>query len=239
VTEAARGQGTRGEFVSRLAEAISSVTTTHPLRVAIDGPPASGKTTLADELAVVLRAQGRDVIRATIDDFLVNRAQRYRRGRYSPEGCYFDAHDRAALCRVLLDPLGPAGDRRFQHAVFDSDTDTPSSPPTSTAPADAVLLFDGVFLLRPELIDQWDLRIFVSVPLEQTVDRATRRGTTPAGSTADTADIERSWRDRYIPAQQLYFAKDRPTDHADIIVYNDRLHRPTWEVRPHSSIHRV
>jgi hypothetical protein len=133
---------------------------------------------------VALRAQGRDVIRATIDNFLVPRAQRYRRGRYSAEGCYFDAHDRAALCRVLLDPLGRGGDRRFQHAVFDTDT-----PPTSTAPADAVLLFDGVFLLRPELIDRWDRRIFVSVPFEQTVDRARARGNALAGSTADTADI--------------------------------------------------
>jgi uridine kinase len=239
VTEAARDQGTRDEFVSRLAEAISSVATTHPLRVAIDGPPASGKTTLADELAVALRARGRDVIRATIDDFLVQRAQRYRRGRYSAEGCYFDAHDRAALCRILLDPLGPGGDRRFQHAVFDTDADTPSSAPASTAPADAVLLFDGVFLLRPELIDRWDLCIFVSVPFEQTVDRARDRGAALAGSTTDAAEIERSWRYRYIPAQQLYFAIARPTDHADIIVYNDQLHRPTWEVRPSSSIHRI
>ena len=239
MTETARDQGTRGEFISRLAEAISSVTTTHPLRVAIDGPPASGKTTLADELAVVLRAQGRDVIRATIDDFLVHRAQRYRRGRYSAEGCYFDAHDRAALCRILLDPLGPGGDRRFQRAIFDTDTAAPPSPPASTAPADAVLLFDGVFLLRPELIHRWDLRIFVSVPFEQTVDRARDRGTVLAGSTVDTADIERSWRHRYIPAQQLYFAIARPTDHADIIVYNDQLHRPTWEVQPNSSIHRI
>jgi uridine kinase len=239
VTEPAGDQGARGEFVSRLAGAISSVPTTHPLRVAVDGPPASGKTTLADELAVVLRAQGRDVIRATVDDFLVPRAQRYRRGRYSAEGCYFDAHDRAALCRVLLDPLGPGGDRRFQHAVFDNDTDTPLSPSAITAPADAVLLFDGVFLLRPELIDRWDLRIFVSVPFERTVDRARDRSTASTGSSADNADIERSWRDRYIPAQQLYFATARPTDRADIVVHNDQLDRPTWDVRPGSSIHRI
>ncbi|KAA9377584.1 uridylate kinase [Microbispora cellulosiformans] len=224
-------QGTRGELVSQLAEAVRSVTAAHPLRVAIDGPPASGKTTLADELAVVLRAQDRDVIRATIDDFLVPHAQRYRRGRYSAEGCYFDAHDHAALCRVLLDPLGPGGDRRFRHAVYDRDTETPSSPPARTAPADAVLLFDGVFLLRPELIDRWDLRIFVSVPFEKTVARARDRNAAPAGPTADTAEIERSWRDRYIPSQKLYFATVRPTDHADVIVYNDQLQRPAWEVR--------
>lgn len=225
-------QGTRGELIDRLAEAIRSATTAHPLRVAIDGPPAVGKTTLADELAVVLRAQDRNVIRATIDDFLFPRAQRYRHGQYSAESCYFDAHDRAALCRVLLDPLGPGGDRRFQPSVYDQDTDTPLSPPAA-APADAVLLFDGVFLLRPELIDRWDLRIFVSVPFEQTVDRARNRGTALAGSTADITEIERSWRTRYIPSQQLYYATAHPTDHADIIVYNDQLKRPAWEVRRH------
>ncbi|MGA4539695.1 cytidylate kinase family protein [Uniformispora flossi] len=246
-------QAPRSEFIGRLAHAISSVTATHPLRVAVDGPPASGKTTLADELAAVLGAQDRDVIRATIDDFLVPRARRYRRGRYSAEGCYFDAHDHAALCRVLLDPLGPDGDRMFRPAVLDGDTDTPSSAPATTAPADAVLLFDGVFLLRPELVDRWDLRIFVSVPYELTVERAKNRGTALAGPTRDTADparttntttartaeIERSWRNRYIPAQQLYFAMAHPTDHADIIVYNDQLERPTWDVRPRSPIHRI
>ncbi|NRQ31753.1 uridylate kinase [Nonomuraea sp. NN258] len=224
--------GTRGELISALTEAIGSVTAAHPLRVAIDGPPAAGKTTLADELAVVLRAQARDVIRAGIDDFLFPRAQRYRRGRYSAESCYFDAHDHAALRRVLLDPLGPGGDRRFQHAVYDRDTDAPASPPAATAPANAVLLFDGVFLLRPELIDRWDLSIFVSVPFERTVDRARERGTAPAGSAAGTAEIERSWRDRYIPSQRLYFATVRPAERADIIVHNDRLQRPSWEIRP-------
>lgn len=116
---------------------------------------------------------------------------------------------------------------------------SPVPPCGHDRPSDAVLLFDGVFLLRPELVNRWDLRIFVSVPFEQTVDRARDRSTVLAGSTTDTAEIERSWRDRYIPAQQLYFATTRPTDHADIIVYNAQLQRPTWEVRPHSSIHGI
>ena len=129
--------GTRDELLSRLAEAVGSVTVAHPTRVAIDGPPAAGKTTLADELAVVLRAQGRDVIRATIEGFLLPRSQRYRRGEYSAEGCYHDSFDFDALHRVLLDPLGPGGDRRFQQAVYDhrhGDRSCPSRsrrhPPT-------------------------------------------------------------------------------------------------------------
>ncbi|MEV0133002.1 cytidylate kinase family protein [Dactylosporangium sp. NPDC050688] len=220
-------QGTRDELLRRLAEAVGSTTAAHPRRVAIDGPPAAGKTTLADELAAVLRTQGRDVIRATIDDFLFPRARRYPRGEYSAEGCYFDAHDYDALNRVLLDPLGPGGDRRFQHAVYDRTADAVLSPPVTTAPADAVLVFDGVFLMRPELMDRWDLRIFVSTTLEKTVDRAVIR----ERQVSSRAEVERRWRERYIPSQQLYFATVRPTDHADIIVHNDEPQRPVWETR--------
>jgi uridine kinase len=133
----------------------------------------------------------------------------------------------AALNRVLLDPLGPGGDRRIQHAVYDRRTDTALPPPVNTAPADAVLLFDGVFLMRPELIDPWDLRIFVSTAFAETVDRAMLR----EQEVLSAAEVERRWRDRYIPSQQFYFATVRPTDHADIVVYNDDLQRPTWETR--------
>jgi uridine kinase len=214
-------------LLGRLAQAIGSLRTTHPTRVAFDGPPAAGKTTLADELAVALQEQGREVIRATIEGFLFPRAQRYRRGEYSAEGCYFDTHDFDALRRVLLDPLGPGGDRRYQRAVYDRGTDRVMPPAATTASPDAVLLFDGVFLLRPDLIDRWDLRIFVSAPFEDTIARALvrERGVLSAD------DVERRWRERYIPSQQFYFATVRPTDHADILVYNDVFQRPTWETR--------
>ncbi|MGC4863961.1 uridylate kinase [Micromonospora sp. DT53] len=219
-------RGTRDELLGHLADAVGSVTVAHPTRVAIDGPPAAGKTTLADELAVVLRERGRDVVRATIDDFLFPRTQRYPRGEYSAEGCYYDTHDHDALKRVLLDPLGPGGDRRFQPAVYDHTADAVLSPPVTTAPANAVLVFDGVFLLRPELLAGWDLRIFVSTALERTVDRAVIR----ERRVSTRADIERRWRQRYIPSQRLYFATARPTRYADVVVHNDEPQRPVWEV---------
>ncbi|HEX4088962.1 MAG TPA: cytidylate kinase family protein [Trebonia sp.] len=220
--------GTRGELLDRLADAIGSVAAPHPVRVAIDGSPAAGKTTLADELALLLRDQGREVIRTTTESFQLPRAQRYRRGEFSPEANYHDSFDYDTLRRVLLDPLGPGGDRRYQQAVYDLATDTILSPPALTAQADAVLLLDGVFLLRPELVDRWDLSIFVSVAFEQTLDRARIRDLALLGS---AAEVERRFRTRYIPAQRLYFAEARPTDHADIVVHNDEPGRPAWEVR--------
>ncbi|MEU7823112.1 cytidylate kinase family protein [Catellatospora sp. NPDC049133] len=218
---------TRDDVLGRLAEAVGAVTAAHPTRVAIDGPPAAGKTTLADELADVLRQRGREVIRATIDDFVFPRARRYPRGEYSAEGCYFDTHDHDALNRVLLDPLGPGGDRRFQHAVYDRAADTVLSPPVEQAAADAVLVFDGVFLMRPELVDRWDLRVFVSTELDRTVDRAVIR----ERGVSSRAEVERRWRERYIPSQQWYFAAVRPADQVDIIVHNDEPQHPVWETR--------
>jgi uridine kinase len=221
--------GTRSDLLGRLAEVVDAVANGHPTRVALDGPPAAGKTTLADELAVVLRGRGREVIRVTIEDFLTPRSQRYRRGEDSAEGCYHDSFDFDALHRVLLDPLGPDGDRRFRQAVYDKATDTALSEPVRTAPDDAVLLFDGVFLMRPELIDRWDLRIFVSAAFEKTLERARTRDQSPLRS---ATEVERRYRSRYIPSQQFYFDTVRPSDHADIIVHNDDPHQPAWEARP-------
>lgn len=221
--------GSRDQLLGRLAEAIESVATEHPVRVAVDGPPAAGKTTLADALGLVLRKRGREVVRASIEGFLLPRRQRYQRGEDSPEGCYHDSFDLEALRRVLLDPFGPGGSRCFQHAIYDRDTDVALSPPVTMAAADTVLLFDGVFLLRPELIDKWDLHIFVSAAFEETLSRAVIRDHAALGS---AARVEQRFRKRYLPSQQRYFDTIRPTDLADIVVHNDDPERPAWECRP-------
>jgi uridine kinase len=121
--------------------------------VAVDGADAAGKTTLADEPALGLQACGRTVIRASIDGFHRPREERYRRGEDSPEGYYEDSFDYAKLRLVLLDPLGPGGDRAFRSAVFDFAADTPQREAVATASDDDVLVFDGVFLLRPAVFE--------------------------------------------------------------------------------------
>jgi uridine kinase len=224
--------GTRGELLERVLAVIQTVSVGHPLRVAVDGPPAVGKTTLADELGDALRVQGRHVIRASIECFLRPRTQRYRRGELSPEGCYHDSFDCDALRRVLLDPLGPGGDREFRRMVYDNRTDSRVTEPVTASPVDAVLLFEGVFLLRPELIDAWDLRILVSAAFEETVARARTRDAALYGA---PVDVERRFRSRYRPSQQFYFDTIRPTDQADIVIRNDEPQRPAWSVRPRCS----
>jgi uridine kinase len=69
----------------------------------------------------------------------------------------------------------------------------------------------------------------VSTALEKTIDRAVIR----ERQVSSRPEVERRWRERYIPAQQLYFAKARPTDQADIIVHNDDPEHPRWETPSH------
>ena len=194
-----------------------------PLRVAIDGVDASGKTTLAGELAPLLVECGHPVVRASIDGFHRSRAERYRRGPDSPEGYYHDAFDYPALRESLLLPLGPGGSRRIRRAVFDLATDRPMPTDEEVTPEDAILLLDGVFLLRPELYDLWDLRIFVDVPFEVALARAAQRDLALFGSAE--AVIARYQR-RYIPGQRLYLREARPRERADVVVDNTDLERP-------------
>ena len=54
--------------------------------VAVDGADGAGKTVFADTLAAVMNDLGVVAIRASIDGFHRPRAERYARGRRSPEG---------------------------------------------------------------------------------------------------------------------------------------------------------
>jgi uridine kinase len=163
------------------------------------------------------------VIRASIDGFHRPRSERYRLGPDSPEGYYRDSFDDEALRRELLDPLGPGGHRLYRTAVFDFGTDAPVEAHRRRAAEDAVLLFDGVFLLRPELRDCWELRIFVRVRPEESLRRAIVRDRELLGS---AEEVERRYRTRYLPGQQLYLADADPLDHADAVVDNDDPRQP-------------
>src|SRR6185295_6981968 len=99
----------RLQFLQELAHRIDRIKRSHPIRVAIDGVDAAGKTTLAEELVPLIESHGRPVIRASIDAFHNPALIRYQRGTDSPEGYYHDSFNYRALVELLLVPLGPEG----------------------------------------------------------------------------------------------------------------------------------
>jgi uridine kinase len=213
----------RAQLLDYLIGQIIEIEQPHPVRVAIDGPDAAGKTTLAEELAALLQARSQPLIRASIDGFHHPARVRHQRGATSPDGYYHDSFNYRALTDCLLVPLGPSGSRHYRSAVFDYHTDSAVQSPLQEADPTAVLLFDGVFLQRPELREYWDFTVFVTVDFEVALDRAKQRDGVLFGGIAIAKQM---YKQRYIPGQKLYFAECRPAERADVVIDNNDPSNP-------------
>jgi uridine kinase len=204
----------REQLCAHVGDVVLHRATTHPLRVAIDGPDCAGKSTLADELAAQL-APTWPVLRASGDDFHQPASVRKRRGDLSPDGYYNDAFDLQAIRDQVLQPLGPHGDLRYRTCWYDYCRDEPALSPPQIASPEAVLLFDGMFLLRPELRPHWDLSIYLEVDPDESVRRALSRDLELFES---AENVRRRYTHRYLPAQALYRQDARPQDACDVLI---------------------
>jgi uridine kinase len=208
-------------LLDRLANAIAALHPDRRIRVAIDGVDGAGKTVLADALAPLVIAKGRQVIRASVDDFHHPRAVRYARGRYSPDGFFLDSYDYPAFRRLLLDPLGPAASGNYIATHFDHRTDQPIAPRPQQAPSAAALIVDGIFLHRPELRAYWDLSIFLQIDFAISRERNAAREGTP-----DALDPDTPANRRYGGGQQRYLSECAPAQNADIVIDHNDLRAP-------------
>jgi uridine kinase len=120
--------------------------------------------------------------------------------------------------------LGLGGSRRYFSAIFDYRTDSEVQVTPRIAEASAVLLFDGVFLLRPELQECWEVTLFVDALFEVTLRRAQQRDLTLFG---DVGAVTRRYQERYIPGQKLYPEACRPRQRAAVVVENSDPCQPT------------
>ena len=223
----------RREILTLLASALTAAKTPHTLRVGIDGRSGAGKTTFADELAETIVETGRPVIRTSIDGFHRPKAERYARGRYSAEGYYYDARDLSAVRRLLLDPLGPNGDGRYRTESLNLETDMPVDQPPRLAAPGAILLVDGTFLMRPELLDGWDVAVLLDTSDTASESRGIARDTQLLGGIETTRQL---YAQRYRPAYVLYERACRPRETADVIVDNEDISNPSLWIRPGSRL---
>jgi len=212
-------------LINQISKRIHGLPSINPVRVAIDGVDASGKTFLADEIAVSLKRGNRQVIRVTADGFHNPKSIRYEKGSLSPEGFYYDSYNYKALTKNLLEPLSPNGDRQYQTAMFDVVKDQSIASPALTADDDAILIMDGIFLLRPEILPYWDLTIYLVIDFTNSMPRGITRDAELIGS---YSEAERRYRDRYVPGQQLYHREANPLDKADILIDNNILENPQF-----------
>lgn len=155
---------TRQAVLTRLIESIVGISRDHLVRVAVDGPDAAGKTTLADELAAAMSGI-RPAIRVSVDDYIRPAEERPPSPGVPAAGYFDDNFDLAALIAGYLIPFGPGGDRTYRAA----------DGTTGSAPYDAVLLVDGVFLLQAGLRPYWDMGICLHIGEDEMLRRGLLR----------------------------------------------------------------
>lgn len=213
----------RRRLIDALAARIISMSPTR-LRVVVDGYTASGKTSFGHELAAAIRALGRPTLRASLDDFKKPWRDAAEKGydRTSGESYYRNAPDFEPARELLLEPAGPLGSGTVALCGHDPLTGVDHRNVTIQAPDDAVLVVDSVFAMRPEYDEYWDLRIWLEVPAEVSLDRGIGRDEGSEGR----VEAERLHRDRYHEAERIYIAEVDPTSKADVIIDNTDFAAP-------------
>ena len=213
----------RERVVRRVADHLAARRPGEPLRVAVDGITAAGKTTLAGELAEAVRRTGRPALTVSMDGFHHPRAHRRRQGPASAVGYYADAYDFAGLATALLDPLGPDGERRYRTRIHDLATDAVLDEPPVTAEPALVVVVDGTFLQRSELAGRWDEVIYLDTSYQVALQRAISRDSELLGGPEAT---RAAYLNRYHAACGLYANEYDPVATADVVIGNDELARP-------------
>lgn len=213
----------RAQVLEALGQELLDQRTTHPLRVAIDGITAAGKSMLADELATATNSRGRRVVRLSMDDFHNPRARRYLRGRRSAEGYYEDAFDFEALAEDVLKPLGehpiPTCRRRLRGLTTDDEIEDE----WELAAPDSIVLVDGTFLQRPEIAALSDTRIFVATSFAVALQRAMGRDAEIFGGAEQAPRI---YEGRYHAACRRYLQSVDPGSLATYVIDNDDPAKP-------------
>jgi uridine kinase len=199
-------------LLDTIADRISSLQRQQSrVLLAIDGPDAAGKTTLADDLA---RHLGPSSIRASIDHFEHPTEHRIAHGR-GGDSYYQYGFDHETFRVVLLEPFA-AGESRVTTEWRDALTGERREVVAEVS-ARATLVADGVFLQRPELRDLWSYIVYLKVSPDVSLQRAKVRD---LAWTESVEAVERGYQVRYLPGQEIYRDAVDPERQADMLVDN-------------------
>lgn len=220
----------RTEVLATVADSILRIDGER-LLIGVDGQSGSGKSTFGDELAAVIQSRGVSVVRSTTDSFHRPRAQRVALGPTSAEGFYADSHQLDLIVDELLRPFSEGADRVLV-AAFDEPSDASLRAVVEIADAEpTVLVFDGLFLQRPELEQWWDHAVYLDAD-----ERSDREwldfllSNLPEASTARANVIderlERARWPRYRSGWRHYVEQADPASKASMVIDNNDLARP-------------
>ncbi|MFJ4185192.1 uridine kinase [Kitasatospora sp. NPDC089509] len=185
--------------IDELAKTIGTRAAELPGRVAlvgIDGPGASGKSTLATLLAERLD----DAAVVHIDDFYRPSAE-----RPADAGQIAGNFDLSRLLDQVLRPAAAGTTIRYQRYDWDHDRLAEWAELAPGTP----LIVEGVHALHPDLSEAYTYRIFCDAPRDVRLRRGLDR---------DGEEARPLWEDEWMPAEDRYLAAHAPQLRADVVL---------------------
>ena len=184
----------RTEVLDRIAALRSD-----RILVMIDGPCATGKTTLADKLADVFEAA---VVHT--DDFVIPHARKTKERLSVPGGnC-----DSGRLVQEVAAPWKQG--RTVAFRAYDCREDR--LLPEKTLPDGRLLILEGSYCSLPAIRQYADVRIFLTAPWETRLERLRKR---------ESPQSLQMFHDRWIPLEDRYFEAFGLPDPECIILNGD------------------
>lgn len=182
--------------MDRLYEAIDALIKLKPVILAIDGPAAAGKSTLADRL----KERYPKAQLFHMDDFFLKPHMRTAERLKEPGG---NVDYERFLNEVLL-PLHRG--EAFQYGVYDCQTG--NTRPVEAHPA-PLNIIEGCYSLRPDLRGYYDLSLFLDIDPEKQAKRILQRN-----SDAMAQRFFSEW----IPLENAYFEALNIREAADLVL---------------------
>lgn len=194
--------------VLQLAARVLARRQSHPteraLVVAVSGIDGSGKSWLGARLVEALRAAGTHAVLAPGDEWLRIPGPAVD-GAATPEAYYASAVRHEDLLAQLVRPIA----RRRAATLAGRLVAAPDGrlQPRDDAWRDVeILVVEGVFLFKPHLRDEFDVRVWVECPEREALRRSLER--LQEGLPPD--EVRRRYASIYFPAQRRHLAADGP-----------------------------
>jgi uridine kinase len=185
------------------------------LLVGISGIDASGKGFITAKLAEAIESRGFKVANINIDGWLNLPNIRFDKNNLA-ENFYKKAIRFEEMFKKLILPLREnrsiklTGDfaeetaAKFRkHEYFYEEID--------------IILLEGIFLFKNDLVEYFDLKIWIECSFEMALQRAIAR----SQENLSPAETVKAYQTIYFPAQKIHFAEDNPLEKAHLIFSND------------------
>jgi uridine kinase len=183
--------------------------------VGISGVDCAGKSSVAEEVRQILAADQIPAVLVAGDEFTRPTRERFA----EPDealGYYRDSFDYRCVFEQILPRVRNSGTGTLRIRVSDWERDGWRERTLELPPA-AVVIVEGCFLFAGGRAEEFDLSVWLDLPLEEIVPRALLRPRDLARMGGPDGVRER-YETRYVPGQRLHLERDRPHEQATLVL---------------------